>query len=562
LLTGSGYVFKGTSDTEIAVCAIQCWGLEEALKKFVGMFAFALWDRQSRELYLARDRLGEKPLYYGNIKNGFVFASELKSITTHPDWNGVINRNALAYQVKYTYIPSPHCIYAGLSKLEPGCYLEISTAGGNINVRSRSYWSAGMIVEQAVTKNRGGYDKVALVDELDTLLLGTIEDKMIADVPVGAFLSGGIDSSLVVAHMQKLSSRPVKTFTIGFNEPEYNEATYAKDVARHIGTEHTELYVTPEETRAVIPRIPQIYDEPFSDSSQIPTFIISELASQDVTVALSGDGGDELFGGYTRYFIGMDLWNKISKIPGPVRSLAGKMINRVPDYRIDQMMKPVLPFLPEHLRHKQFGNKLHKLANIWNTSSEDSIYEGLISLWPDSDQVVIGAGPVDIKSGVESVTSHIDHFSEQMMYTDMVSYLPDDILVKVDRASMAVSLEVRVPFLDHRVVEFIWNQSPDLKITGNIGKWLLREVLHKYVPRELIDRPKMGFGVPLDHWLRGPLRDWAEDLISHERLTREGYLNPFPIRKRWEEHLSGNVSWQYQLWPIIMFQAWHEHWMT
>ena len=557
-----GYSFIGDSDTEVALACIQHWGVIKAMQKFVGMFAFGIWDRENRKLYLSRDRMGEKPLYYGRINSSFVFASELKALKAHPGWQGEINRDALSLLMKYTYIPSPYCIYVDINKLEPGTILEWSMESRKDEPKIYSYWSADKIVLNAMHGRRKRINKKELINELDDLLHTTLKDQMIADVPLGAFLSGGIDSSAIVAIMQSESSRPVKTFSIGFHEDEYNEAVFAKQIAEHLGTDHTELYVTPEEAQSVIPKIPELYDEPFSDSSQIPTFLISELARKDVTVALSGDGGDELFGGYSRYLYGLDLWNKMSKIPEPARNYIGNIILKTSPDTINKFVKPLMFLVPKQYRFQQFGQKLQKLANAWNTTTRESIYRQFITLWPNANEIVINSDGIDNMVKHELTLKDINSFPEWMMFTDMVTYLPDDILTKVDRASMAVSLEVRVPFLDHRIVEFIWNQAPDVKIVKNVSKWLLREVLYKYVPKKLIDRPKMGFGVPIDHWLRGPLREWAEDLISEERLKREGYLKPELVRARWEEHLSGNLSWHYHLWPVLMFQAWKERWIN
>ncbi len=555
-----GYQFRGTSDTEVAVCAIQQWGFVTALTRFAGMFALGVWDRETRKLVLARDRLGEKPLYYGNFNNTFAFASELKALTVHPEWRGDIDKNALALQLKYTYIPAPYCIYKGIYKLLPGTYVEVGIADSCIPGKPQPYWSFDDVVTSGAVSRKRQPNPATAVEQLHALLSETIQEKMIADVPLGAFLSGGIDSSLIVALMQAHSTRPIKTFSIGFNEAEYNEATYAREVAKHLGTDHTELYVSAEDSLSVIPKLPEMYDEPFSDSSQIPTFLVSQLARRDVTVALSGDGGDELFGGYSRYLVGLDTWRRIEGIPSGMRRAGSKVIHRIPPRYFDLIMKPIRPYLPKALQYQQFGQKLHKLASIWNSNSPDLIYNNLITLWQNPAEIVIEAGQLDVMESHRVTLDNLDNFTEQMMFTDTITYLPDDILVKVDRASMAVSLEVRSPFLDHRIVEFIWNQSPDLKIVGNEGKWLLRQVLDRYVPKRLIDRPKMGFGVPIEHWLRGPLKEWAGDLLAEDRLRRQGIMDPGPIQEKWQQHLSGEQSWQYLLWPVLMFQAWHQHW--
>jgi asparagine synthase (glutamine-hydrolysing) len=560
-LEGQGYRFRGTSDTEVAVCAVQKWGFITALTRFIGMFAIGVWDRQSQKLLIARDRLGEKPLYYGGFGTTFAFASELKALTAHPHWIGEQDPDAIALLLKYTYIPAPRSIYKGIYKLLPGTLLEISTRSNPGPAQAECYWSLDQVIHKATLSKGHNPEPEGVVESLHDLLLQTIGDKMIADVPLGAFLSGGIDSSLIVALMQARSNRPVKTFSIGFNEPEFNEAGHAKAVASHLGTEHTELYVSAEESLAVIPRLPDIYDEPFADSSQIPTFLVSQLARSQVTVALSGDGGDELFGGYTRYLTGMELWSKIKRIPRPLRHLGGKMIHSVRPAMLDQLARPFLPLLPPALRYKQFGHKLHKLADVWNAESPDAIYNSLICLWQDPVNVVRGARAIDILERHQGTTGKLDKFTERMMYLDTLTYLPDDILAKVDRASMAVSLEVRVPFLDHRIVEFAWQQPSTLKIKGNEGKWLLRRVLERYVPTTLTDRPKMGFGVPLDSWLRGPLKEWAGDLLAEDRLRRQGIMDPVPVQEKWRQHLSGEMSWHYQLWPILMYQAWHDRWI-
>ena len=459
-----GYSFIGDSDTEVALACIQHWGVIKAMQKFVGMFAFGIWDRENRKLYLSRDRMGEKPLYYGRINSSFVFASELKALKAHPGWQGEINRDALSLLMKYTYIPSPYCIYVDINKLEPGTILEWSMESRKDEPKIYSYWSADKIVLNAMHGRRKRINKKELINELDDLLHTTLKDQMIADVPLGAFLSGGIDSSAIVAIMQSESSRPVKTFSIGFHEDEYNEAVFAKQIAEHLGTDHTELYVTPEEAQSVIPKIPELYDEPFSDSSQIPTFLISELARKDVTVALSGDGGDELFGGYSRYLYGLDLWNKMSKIPEPARNYIGNIILKTSPDTINKFVKPLMFLVPKQYRFQQFGQKLQKLANAWNTTTRESIYRQFITLWPNANEIVINSDGIDNMVKHELTLKDINSFPEWMMFTDMVTYLPDDILTKVDRASMAVSLEVRVPFLDHELVELAASMPPEMKL--------------------------------------------------------------------------------------------------
>jgi len=556
-LEALGHRFRGHSDTEVALAAIDQWGLKRALKRFVGMFAFGLWDRREHILYLARDRMGEKPLYYGQCQGAFMFASELKALHEVPGWTGTIDRDALALFLRHSYVPGPYSIYTDIRKLTPGTLLAIdhNYATGQFP-KPEAYWSVGAAVEHG---RRGAMivDAAAAAEELDRLLRKAIVEKMVADVPLGAFLSGGIDSSAVVALMQAQSPRPVRTFTIGFHESNYNEAEAAKAVARHLGTDHTEMYVSPTEAMAVIPRLPQLYDEPFADPSQIPTFLVSELARRHVTVTLSGDGGDELFGGYTRYFLGKEIWRKIGWMPLWLRRIGARVAVGVSPRTWKTILRSA-PVLFGGVRVLNPDHKVHRLAAILKVRDPVQIYRLLVSHWEEPAAMVLGATePPTALSEPYSSTGPSD-FTEQMMYLDMISYLPDDILVKVDRASMGVSLEARVPLLDHRLVEFVWKLPLSRKIRGGEGKWLLRQVLYKYVPRELIDRPKMGFGVPIDSWLRGPLRDWAETYLAQDRLMQEGFLSPQPIRDKWSEHLSGKRDWQYYLWDVLMFETWLE----
>jgi asparagine synthase (glutamine-hydrolysing) len=552
--------WRGHSDTEVMLAAIAHWGVVEAIKRSIGMFALALWDRKERVLHLIRDRLGEKPLYYGWMGDVFLFGSELKALRAHPAWGGEINRDALAALMRHNYIPAPYSIYKGIFKLLPGTILSLSFDGAAKNrfCTPMPYWSVEEVAESGVANPFSGTEEDA-IEHLDGLLRQSVRQQMVADVPLGAFLSGGVDSSAVVALMQAQSDRPVKTFTIGFHEAGYNEAEHAKAVAQHLGTEHTELYVTPEQAMAVIPRLPTLYDEPFADSSQIPTFLVSQLARQHVTVSLSGDGGDELFGGYNRYFWGRDIWKRIGWMPSEMRVLIGKMLKGVSPQRWDDIFARLGPLLPSKLRQRIPGDKLHKLAEILGARQPEEMYQGLVSHWKDPDALVIdGHEPPTVLTD-RSQWADLEDFSHRMMYLDTMTYLPDDILAKVDRASMGVSLESRVPLLDHRVVEFAWRLPLSMKIRNGQGKWILRQVLYKYVPKELIERPKMGFGVPIDSWLRGPLREWAEDLLDEGRLRREGYFHPEPIRVKWLEHLSGKRNWQYHLWDVLMFQAWLEN---
>ena len=552
-----GLPWRGHSDTEVMLAAISRWGLDAAIRRFNGMFAFAVWDRQERSLHLVRDRLGKKPLYYGWMGTSFLFGSELKALAAHPSFEGEVDRDVLALFLRHNYVPNPYSIYRGIKKLPPATMLTLSSDKAGEYPAPIPYWSARQMAEKGVQAPFQGSEAQA-IERLDELLRDAVRMRMVADVPLGAFLSGGIDSSLVVALMQAQSPRPVRTFTIGFNEADYNEAEDAGRVARHLGTDHTELYVTPEEARAVIPRLPEIFDEPFSDSSQIPTLLVSEMARRHVTVSLSGDGGDELFGGYNRYFWAMKVWSSVGWMPRRVRQAAASAIFALSPDTWGRTFHRLDPVLPGWARQRQPGDKLHRLAGIMAVDRPESIYRGLVSHWKEPASMVLGSREPPTILSDESRWANVGDFTQGMMYLDTVTYLPDDILTKVDRASMAVSLEARAPLLDYRVMELAWQLPPSMKIRDGRGKWILRELLYRYVPREMIDRPKMGFGVPIDSWLRGPLRDWAESLLDERRLREEGFLDPAPIRRMWAEHLSGRQNWQYYLWDILMFQAWLE----
>ena len=554
-----GVAWRGHSDTETLLAACEAWGVRGAVERCHGMFAFALWDRHEQVLTLARDRLGEKPLYFGwqgqGAARSFLFGSELKALRAHPSFEGRIDRRTLPLLLRHNYVPSPYSVYEGISKLPPGHMLQVSRSSPE--PRLAAYWSAADVARRGVAEARQ-QPASAWVDELDVLLKSAIGRQMMSDVPLGAFLSGGIDSSLVVALMQSISSTPVRSFTIGFHEPGYNEAEHAKAVARHLGTSHTELYVTPTEAMAVIPNLPRLYDEPFSDSSQIPTFLVSQLARRDVTVSLSGDAGDELFAGYNRYTVTHGLWNRLQRIPLPLRRAGAAAIGAASPAALDRAGRMLAPLLPRSLRMTAWGDKPHKAAGLLALREADQLYLGMVSHWADPESVVVGGHePPTQLTGDKPAMPGLDPL-QRMMLLDTLTYLPDDILVKVDRAAMGVSLETRVPFLDPTVVEFAWRMPMDCKLRDGQSKWALRQVLYRYVPRELIDRPKMGFGVPIDRWLRGPLREWAEALLDPSRLHHEGFFQAEPIRRKWDEHLSGQRNWQYHMWDILMFQQWQE----
>jgi len=553
--SGMDQNWRGHSDTETLLTGIEAWGVEATLKKSIGMFAIALWDRQTHTLTLARDRMGEKPLYYGWQGSGnervFLFGSELKALKAHPAFAADIDRGALCLLLRHNYIPAPYSIYQGIAKLEPGCLLSVSLAQPEPKIWK--YWDVVAVARAGVAMPFAGTADEA-VDALEVLAKDAVRQQMMADVPLGAFLSGGVDSSTVVALMQAQSARPIKTFTIGFNEEGYNEAVHANAVARHLGTEHTELYVTSEQAMEVIPRLPSLYCEPFADSSQIPTFLVSQLAKQHVTVSLSGDAGDELFCGYSRYLRTLNLWKKMSLAPAPLRAIAASGIKLISPSAWDSFTH----FIPGTGRLRYVGDKLHKGAGVLASTSVDELYLGMVShVQNPGDWVIGGQEPFTHLTGLRPEMSGLNAV-EHMMALDTISYLPDDILVKVDRAAMGVSLESRVPFLDHRLVEFAWSLPLEYKLRDGQTKWPLRQVLYHHVPRELIDRPKMGFGVPLHDWLRRPLRDWADVLLNETRLRREGYFRPEPIREMWAEHLSGRRNWMANLWSVLMFQAWLE----
>ena len=555
-LEGEGWShgWRGHSDTEVLLAGIETWGLAETLRRATGMFALALWDRQDAVLSLARDRLGEKPLYYGWQGDGearaFLFGSELKALRAHPACTGEIDRGALTLLMRHGYVPAPHSIYTGIAKLQPGTILTLSRQSPE--PRIEPYWSLIEVARRGQADPFSGSPQEA-VDRLEQIATASVRRQMVSDVPLGAFLSGGVDSSTVVALMQSVSASPVKTFTIGFDERGFDEAQYAKAVAAHLGTDHHELYVTPKDAQDVIPQLPHFYCEPFADSSQIPTYLVSKLARGHVTVSLSGDAGDELFAGYNRYTMTERLWSRISKVPMVLRQAAAGAIGAVPPGLINRLGDMVLAN-----RIKLVGDKLHKGAGVLDAKSIAELYLRLISSETEpADWVIGGHEPPTFVAGNQPDLTGLDPVS-QMMALDAISYLPDDILVKVDRASMAVSLESRVPFLDHELVEFAWSLPLSCKLRDGQSKWPLRQVLYRHVPRELIERPKMGFGIPVGEWLRGPLRGWAEALLAPERLRQEGFWNEARVTRAWSQHLSGQRNFTAKLWPVLMFQAWLE----
>lgn len=527
--------WRGHSDTETLLVAIESWGVANTLKECSGMFAFALWDRQQRQLTLGRDRIGEKPLYYGMQGGSLLFASELKAIRQAPGFKGDVDTDVLALYFKYNAVPDPYCIYKGFHKLQPGHTLTVNAQdiAKNEIPQSYSYWSLQDAYQRGSDNPFTGSD-IEAVDELQRLFVTSVREQSLADVPLGAFLSGGVDSSAVVALMQSQSSQKVKTFTIGFTDKAFNEAEYARDVAMHLGTDHHELYITPKQALDVIPKLSEIYDEPFADSSQIPTHLVSQLARQHVTVSLSGDGGDELFCGYTRYRNASAHWGKVCRIPYVVRKLLAETASSV---------------LPDAEGKNEF---LARKVKAFAQKDLVSFYNVIVSQCLDSTKFVPGS--YDLTSWYSR--NGFGHEMSALMANDILGYLPTDILVKVDRAAMHVSLETRVPLLDYRIVEFAQSLPESMKIRGVESKWILRQLLYRHVPRKLIERPKMGFGVPISSWLRGPLKEWADDLLSLPSFRRSGLLNEKEISRKWVEHRSGIRDWSGQLWMVLMFLAW------
>jgi asparagine synthase (glutamine-hydrolysing) len=552
-LAGAHAVWRGHSDTETVMAGFDHWGIELTLQKAVGMFAFAVWDRRDRVLTLARDRMGEKPLYYGFQGETFLFGSELKALRSHTDFQNKLDRNVLALFLRHGYVPAPYSIYQGIQKLLPGTFIQLSVRhNANVLPSPVAYWSLCNVVESGASEPFRGTLEQA-VDELETRLMQAVALQRVADVPLGAFLSGGIDSSTVVALMQAQSSDPVKTFTIGFHEEGYNEAQHAKAVAAHLGTDHTELYVTWCEALDVIPRLPGIYDEPFGDASGVPTFLVAQLARQHVTVSLSGDGGDELFFGYGRYPHARRLAG-LNRIPRPMRRASAAVVDAVRAIALD----PASARSPAAMRTPQLIQKARRLAELLRAGTTPLVYRCLISHWNDPVSLVIGSREPDTVFTGGSYPGGID-VERTLMYIDSISILPEDILTKVDRAAMSVGLETRVPMLDHRVVEFA-QSLPLSHVYDPAGfggaKIVLKKLLGRYIPASMIERPKQGFGVPIGVWLRGPLRDWAEALLDPGYVRHQGIFDVRILSRKWREYLAGSANWESQLWDVLMFQAW------
>jgi asparagine synthase (glutamine-hydrolysing) len=566
-LSELGYVFRGHSDTETLLAGFEQWGIEETVRRSIGMFALAVWDRQERRLHLVRDRLGIKPLYYGRVNSAFIFASELKAFHAVPEFQNPVQERALELYLRYGYIPAPYSIYENIYKLLPGSILTVETDSLQEVYQPKSYWSAREIALSGQAHPEQVIEQEA-IEQLDVLLSDAVDHCMVSDVPVGLFLSGGIDSSTVAAFAQIQSTQPVKTFCIGFEDQQYDEAIYAKAVAHYLGTDHTEMYLSPKDAQGSIPRMSSLYDEPFSDPSQIPTFLVSELARSQVAVSLSGDGGDELFGGYKRYALAQDVWRRTAWLGSTGRKMAAGVLKNIPAQSFGHggSSKLLSPLFERYGRNGLVSDKLRKLSFILAAETPQILYDRIISNWQDVFPLLEDPGEQKISSlfatpSLLSVENWIEFpdFVHRMMYFDLVTYLPDNILVKLDRASMSVGLEGRVPLLDHRVVEFAWRLPLHMKTRNNQSKWLLKQVLFRHLPKEMVERPKTGFGIPIGEWLRGSLRDWAESLLDGTRLKSDGYFEPKVIRQFWSEHLSGKKNQSHDLWVVLMFQAWLEN---
>lgn len=558
-----GHHFRGGSDTEVLLAAIEQWGLERGVSRFVGMFAFAVWDRAQDTLHLCRDRLGKKPLYFGWVGHKFVFASELRAIRRLSGFANELDHESLRLYLSYSYVPGLRTAYRGIYKLPPGCVLSVSlkqlrtfTDGASPASLFRPYWTVASAVESGRSHRGDNVDDETLLSELEGLLRDAVRIRMHADVPLGAFLSGGVDSSLVVALMQSQAPTPVHTFSIGYENRAYDESLAAAAIAKHLGTSHTSLRLEPHEALEAVRLMPKVFDEPFADASQIPTYLVSKLARRNVTVAVSGDGGDEVFAGYTRHVWAPYLWKKIAPLPVVLRSVGSRALRALSPAQWDSIFRVLGPFLSPRFRQRRPGESVHKFADMISADSFSQVYQRLTQQWPLSSEISHTTSSPHIALPSAACAELND--TEQLQLWDLLTYLPDDVLVKVDRATMAVSLEARAPLLDHRVVEFAWRMPSRFKVRDGITKWALRQILAKYVPAEHLDRPKSGFAVPLDHWLRNELRDWAEELLSPSSIAATGFLRHEPIRKAWSEHLSGRRNLQYLIWPVLMLQGWLE----
>jgi asparagine synthase (glutamine-hydrolysing) len=551
-----GHGFRGHSDTEVMLAAIEQWGIKDAITRFNGMFAFAIWDNQTSTLFLVRDRLGEKPLFFGVVDSQFVFGSELKALKAHPQWRGEIDTDALAMFMRYGYIPAPYSIYKQINKIRPGEILSVNFSGSAIKTKAEQYWSMTEVIKKA-NRNLIVASDDEMISGLEQLLLDSIRQQMVADVPLGAFLSGGIDSSTVVALMQSLSTQPIETFTVGFDYDGFDEAEYARKIAQYLGTHHTELYVDSNDALNVIPKLADIYDEPFADSSQIPTYLVSQLTRRHVTVSLSGDGGDELFCGYSRYFLVNNFWMKIAWLPVSLRKRFADYVLGIPIDHLESRFSWLRPLFARYGQAGTAGDKIKKAALVVGAKSNAEFYSLLTSNWIDTLGLLVSENDGEFEHPI--FIRNLDFsqdFVSHMMFSDTVRYLPDDILVKVDRAAMANSLESRIPMLDYRIVEYAWRLPLSVKYRNKQGKWILRQVLNKYVPQEMFDRPKKGFSVPMRSWLAGPLRDWTEELLDENRMREQGFFKPSFIREKWQEHLQGKRNWQSQIWSVLVFQSW------
>jgi asparagine synthase (glutamine-hydrolysing) len=552
-LEAAGHRFRGHSDTEVMLEAFERWGIEATLPRLVGMFAIAYYDRSLRRLTFIRDRLGKKPLYFGTSGGTLFFGSQPKAFFEHPDWSPEIDRKSVAAFMRFGYVPAPRSIYARLESLRPAERIDI--IDGRIAARN-IYWNIRAIAAAAQRNPLKLSDADAKV-RLEALLGEAVRQRMVSDVPLGTFLSGGIDSSTIAALMQRHSERPVKTFSIGFEEAEYDESKDAAAVARHLGTDHHELVVRPQDALAAIPLIPDHYDEPFADASQVPTYLLCKLTRGHVTVALSGDGGDELFAGYTRYRTANEIMAGMRAIPRAVRPTAIALLRHIPNV----VWRGLEPLVPKRYGHTPLAGRARKLADLMSIGAEERVFQGIVGQWPEPERLVRNAVHEDDPIWTGALRDELPNVTRRFQMLDTLTYLPDDILVKVDRASMAVALEARVPLLDHRVVEFTLGLPAHMLVRNGETKWLLRQVLYEHVPRALLDRPKTGFMMPIDQWLRGPLRDWAEDLLAARRIEADGILSSAHIRETWAQHLSGQINWQYRLWCVLMFQAWKQRWM-